>query len=406
MREHSLRQMKRFHRNLVHEPRWRAHRDPLIHRDSGQAIAWSLLPRRFLNRRVWGALAGVIFVLSSCSGGREALHVEGREHHERGELDQAIESYRQALEQDPTRPEVLADLGAAYYDRGDVFDAALSCEKALELDPENHAARAVLARAYLDLGHAQEALPHALKATESPRPEEFALWTLSAVYLALGKFEDAERMYRMTLESVRFPDDPVGPAQKASIMPKSDRGYLYLGLGLACEGQGRYADALAWLDSAEVYIPFEAQVFFEEGILYEDHGQYAEARECYRRAIRIAPEDAGAQIRLAVVLYQLGDLLTARDMLLAVYSEYIPDAEAVYTLGRIAEQRGFTHEAGDYYREAREIDPAMASAWLREGLILRKLGFEEDAVTCLQQARDRGSSAAAWILDQGGKAKE
>ena len=99
------------------------------------------------------------------------------------------------------------------------------------------------------------------------------------------------------------------------------------------------------------------------------------------------------------MLLETGDLRAARDLLISIYYDYEPVTEVVFALGRIAEQKGFILEALGYYREARTINQAMGAAWLREGLMLRRLGLSSEAERCLQSAAGNGSTAAKHILE-------
>ena len=338
-------------------------------------------------------------MLSSCGLGPEALHEHGNERQQEGELDLAIEYYRRSLELDDSKAIVFVDLAAAYYESGQVVEASLSCERALQIDPGNARASSLLARSYFELGRAQEALPFALRGTQTPAPEAFALWTLGAVFLELKRYEDAERLYLMTLRSLQYPTPSYADGQWRRELSPEDVGYLCFGVGLACKGQGKFREAGLWYDRALDYVPGRSTVLTEKGILLERSGRWREALDCYKRAIKDDPSYTDAQVRAGVALYNLGEILAARDMLVAARDDSSAGPEAPYVLGQIAEQRGFALEAIDFYREARWMDESMAPAWLREGLLLRTLGFHSEGTRCIEMARHQGSSAARWILE-------
>ena len=337
--------------------------------------------------------------LPSCGFGPEALHENGLRRYEDGQIDEAIEDFRRSIELDDSRADVFVDLAAAYYERGDVLEASMSCERALQIDPGNLSASALLGRAYLDLGRAREALPLAIRGTQTPVPETSALSTLAAVFLDLGRYEDAERVYMMAIVSLRHFEEAAVDDLRRQELTQEDIGYLCYGVALACRGQRKAREAGLWFDRALVYLPDHSELLYEKGFLLEASGKWREALDCYKLAIRADPFFVDAQVRAGVALYSLGDLLTARDFLLAAREDSSAGPEAAYVLGRIAQDQGFTYEAIDYYREARSMDESMAPAWLREGLLLRSLGFEAEGTECLHSARRAGSSAARWILE-------
>ncbi|MDP8298793.1 MAG: tetratricopeptide repeat protein [Candidatus Tantalella remota] len=71
----------------------------------------------------------------------EMLNWEGEELGRAGRVDEAIETFSQALEIDPDNAETLNNLGYAYYVKGDREKGKAHFEKAIEVDPLNEKAR-------------------------------------------------------------------------------------------------------------------------------------------------------------------------------------------------------------------------------------------------------------------------
>jgi predicted Zn-dependent protease len=69
-------------------------------------------------------------------------------HYQKGELDQALQEYRAAIEIDGAQPQFHCGVGEVYIKKDDTPNAMKSFERAKELDPE-------LFRGRLDLGYAQ-----------------------------------------------------------------------------------------------------------------------------------------------------------------------------------------------------------------------------------------------------------
>ncbi len=73
-----------------------------------------------------------------------ALYNQGVKHHSAGNLDQASEAYRNALEIDPSMANAHYNLGLICKSRNNLPEARVSFEKALELQPEFSDARYML----------------------------------------------------------------------------------------------------------------------------------------------------------------------------------------------------------------------------------------------------------------------
>jgi len=69
----------------------------------------------------------------------------GMAQYERGELDEAIASYRKAIELQPNKADAHINLGAALQQKGELDEAITSFRKAIELQPD-------LVRAHFNLG--------------------------------------------------------------------------------------------------------------------------------------------------------------------------------------------------------------------------------------------------------------
>ena len=119
-----------------------------------------------------------------------------------GELDAAIELYRQSIEVRPTA-EAHTFMGWAMSFQGRLDEATAECLKAIEVDPD-------FGNPYNDIGvylmqqdKLDEAIPWLEKAKRAPRyePRQFPYMNLGRIYLrqgkwwqALAEFEGAVRM--------------------------------------------------------------------------------------------------------------------------------------------------------------------------------------------------------------------
>src|SRR5438552_362551 len=68
---------------------------------------------------------------------------------QKGEIDDAINKYRQSLQLNPDYPEARYNLGGALLQKGEVKQAISDCEKAIKLQPNGRAAHVVLGNAFI-----------------------------------------------------------------------------------------------------------------------------------------------------------------------------------------------------------------------------------------------------------------
>jgi protein O-mannosyl-transferase len=114
---------------------------------------------------------------------------------EKGNIDDAINKYEEALRLHANYPEAHYNLGSALLQQGKIDDAIQQCEKALQLQPTDPDAHVVLGNAFLakqDLGRAISQYQHAL----TLRPEDSnAHYNLAIAFQEKGETEAAAREY-------------------------------------------------------------------------------------------------------------------------------------------------------------------------------------------------------------------
>jgi serine/threonine protein kinase/Flp pilus assembly protein TadD len=105
-----------------------------------------------------------------------------------GRVDEAVVEMKRAIELDPLEPLYLSWLGYMYWWEGEYDKAIEEAQNALELNPNYPVALFVLGNAYADKGMFEEALAANKKAAElNPRRK----WALGITYGKAGRKEDA-----------------------------------------------------------------------------------------------------------------------------------------------------------------------------------------------------------------------
>jgi Tfp pilus assembly protein PilF len=130
-----------------------------------------------------------------------AQFIEGFEHHQAGELEEAIECYRRSLEVAPSA-EAHTFLGWAYSHRDDLNGAIEECFRAIEVDPSFGNPYNDIGAYYIQLRRYDEAIPWLKRAMEAERYESYHYphLNLGRVYVRKGMFDEAMQEFEQALE--------------------------------------------------------------------------------------------------------------------------------------------------------------------------------------------------------------
>ena len=130
----------------------------------------------------------------------------------------------------------------------------------------------------------------------------------------------------------------------------------------------------------------KAMQLIDEGNVCEDEGRFADARQRYEAAIRLAPHLARAHLNLGNIRMLMGDLEGAKD----AYTEALalnPDyAAAHYSLGNAYARSGRSETAVAAYHKALALKPDFADAAVALGCVLEDLGQLDAAVAGYRRA--------------------
>lgn len=235
---------------------------------------------------------------------REVSLALGELHRVRGETDQAVEHYTQALDDVALRPAAYIGLARTQSALGNNQLALDYFQRARELRPGDSAI-------YRELGYHQylnDDLPHAIesfRAAATLRPDDAAPWSsLGGLYLASGDSVQASEAFHRSLA--------IEPSYAA-----------LSNLGTLKYDEGAYAEAAALYRRAAELDPDDYRVWGNIGdALSAMPAIAAQAGEPYRRAARmvdryvgIKPDDAQALGLLAWYRANLGERPAALDAL-------------------------------------------------------------------------------------------
>jgi tetratricopeptide (TPR) repeat protein len=118
-----------------------------------------------------------------------------------GELDRAVELYKDSLDLHPTA-EAHTYLGWTYHYQGKAEDAIAECKRAIALDPDFGNPYNDIGAYMIALGRYDEAIPWLERAVTAPRyePRHYPHFNLGRAYFAKGMITRARECFQHALE--------------------------------------------------------------------------------------------------------------------------------------------------------------------------------------------------------------
>ena len=215
----------------------------------------------------------------------------------RGEYNQALIYFREAVEDQPENAEAWYGLGNCYVGLDQPGEAIAAYRQVIAKDPDNPNAHYTLGHYYLTLERYTEAVNTfrtalALKADHIP-----ARYNLALAYGQLGRREEEKDAY----------DDIISRAP--TFWPAHFR------LGLVCNELGLYTQAIAAHETVLEIKPEFAPSHYGLGRVYANLNDRARETGAYKEAIRIDPDFVPAHFQMGIVYLENGE----RDAALAQY---------------------------------------------------------------------------------------
>ena len=269
------------------------------------------------------------------------LFILGRHLEREGDLDAAVQAFRDAADLDPSSGEALAQLADLYYDRwvqtfrGDrdndlAAAAARHANEALTREPDNLTAHRVLGLVFTAWASSGDApprsVPQAIEHFEQARgilvPDLEVELTLARLYLGVGRLDEGIVVLETVLE------DEMGLSEAAQLLSE------------AYEQSGRTDDAIAVIEGAVARGRPSSRELRRLGELYGREDRWPEAIEAYESAAARNPRGSGALRELANALRQSGRLEEGRDVLKRLTTTNPNDGAALYQLSEVERELG------------------------------------------------------------------
>lgn len=255
----------------------------------------------------------------------------GKIYKDKGDYASAIEYYRSVTELDPHDPEHRYNLGVSYQMIQRLQEAASSYQAALKLNPDDFGSNMNLGLVYLALGDIERAVKFTERATELRPNSAEAQANLAVTLDSAGQYSRAENAYRRSLE--------MAPVQAGTLVNYANN----------LLAQQKWQEAVQVLNEA---LKLENTPYLQKrlGDAYAQGGQLDKAMEQYQAALKANPKYYSAlneQARVLIQQYQAGMELQEplRDKALALWRQSLeinPDQPTVKATLEQWEKRMFS----------------------------------------------------------------
>jgi predicted O-linked N-acetylglucosamine transferase (SPINDLY family) len=288
----------------------------------------------------------------------------------RGQIDNAINAFKQAVYLDPDYAEAHFNLGLANTTLGN-FEAAIeNYNQCLRLNPDHTETRYNLANALLKKNDINAAIQAYKKVIRLDPHHAQAFNNLGLALKISAKTSEAIQNFKQAIEL------------------KPDFAEAYNNLGMAYRLKGDKAGAGAQFQKALELNENYAPAYFNLGTLYLDVDKPTEAIASYRRYLQLHPDNAAALNNLGNVCYRQGQVTEA----VSCYKRSLrhnPDcAQTYYNLANALQDTDEAAEAVWLYQKALKLNPNWPEAYNNLGTVYQNLGMLSEAIAGFQKALD------------------
>ncbi|XP_024014904.1 probable UDP-N-acetylglucosamine--peptide N-acetylglucosaminyltransferase SEC isoform X2 [Eutrema salsugineum] len=234
---------------------------------------------------------------------------------ESGDLNRALQYYKEAVKLKPAFPDAYLNLGNVYKALGRPTEAIMCYQHALQMRPNCAMAFGNIASIYYEQGQLDLAIRHYKQAiSRDPRFLE-AYNNLGNALKDIGRVDEAIRCYNQCLAlqpnhpqamanlgNIYMEWNMMGPASslfKATLAVTTGLSAPFNNLAIIYKQQGNYTDAISCYNEVLRIDPLAADALVNRGNTYKEIGRVSEAIQDYMHAITFRPTMAEAHANLA-----------------------------------------------------------------------------------------------------------
>ncbi len=217
---------------------------------------------------------------------------------ERGQLDDALKEYQQAVALYPNGDREQSDLGTALLEKGRYPEAIQHLEAAVTINPKLFQAQNSLGLAYSKTGDYDRAVTHFREASQLDTNALGVVINLGSALNRQGRTDEAIETYRTAAK--RFPAETEPIYRLMAILSQKQD---YAGVIEACKQGLRFT-------------PTNADLWLALGNAYLAQNNYDEAADSYQKALLLDPKNAGIHYNLGITLGLQGNKNAERQQLI------------------------------------------------------------------------------------------
>ena len=319
-----------------------------------------------------------------------------------GNLQECERICKKILLKKPDHPDTLHLLGLAAYQAGQINEAINNFRRAVELNPQVYFYHNNLGLALDAHGLTEEAIDCYKKTIKFKPDFANAYNNLGIAFAKTGMIDDAIQNFNLAL----------------SITP--DNAEIYFNLGILFADMGMLEAAIDNYKKAVAMNPQYAEACNRLGFIFKERGMLDDAMEYYKKLLILKPDYAEGYNNLgnvimeknmiddavenykkalrlqpdyAMAYYNLGNALSKKNMMDEAIDNYKkalilkPDyTDAYNNLGKAFAEKGMVMEAEENIRKALELKPYFAEAYHNLGFIYGKQGNLSEAVRNYKKA--------------------
>jgi tetratricopeptide (TPR) repeat protein len=249
---------------------------PIQRKDAAGTETTSTEARDTLLKREAEAQARKRPVPSAPPAAAAAAYVEGEAHFAKGEHDQAIQKYTQAIQLDPEQAAFVFARGTAYLRKKETDRAIADYDRAISLDSTRSLSFQLRGFAYSEKGEYDRAISDYNEALRRDAGNAGAIFGRGQMHHTKGEYDRAIADYTEALR----------------LIPNQE--YYFQNRGSAYVSKGQYERALADYNEAIRINPKLAYSFIGRAGVHARKGEYDRAIADYSQALRLEPRSAAA----------------------------------------------------------------------------------------------------------------
>ena len=298
----------------------------------------------------------------------DALHLIGLISHQRKDYNAAVSLIGQAISINALKSDFYCDLGSALSALGNLDQAREAFRKALDLKPNCAKSAFNLGNLYLRQGFYSEAA-FSYQLAISIKGNLYQAYTnLAAVFNKQGEFQKALACCRKGL-------------QYAAEYPA-----LHINMANALQGNGNHEQAAVVLQKAITLAPLSPEAWGNLGNILNDLSKSNQAIDCYLRALQIDPDNSELLNNLGIVYNKLGLCNQAAVCYKKAIALCPGQAKPYHNLGNIHLSQERYGTALQLFSKAVSLNSGMIEAHVGLGIALQQTGRRSEASSCFRRA--------------------